>query len=228
MLFIWLWFYPLPWFFILPPPHACPGWETFWLFRSVWIKENIDPSHNLWPNYLHYSSVLTSILFLSPFFPRFKFLFPFPNVRLSPCKSAPTPFLPHFLHLFTSSPSLAPILTNLPLPANVSSPSSMNFAGEKNKNTTMLLPTSALDRSVHLYLRSAPTLLPLYLSHAACCSSLPLKMVTPQSLFTLFGMLSLALSSPSFSPFTLIHFYLWVLGLIRNIDSGIFVWIHTL
>lgn len=53
--------------------------------------------------------------------------------------------------------------------------------------------------SVHLG-SLPPTLLPLYLSYAAC-SSLLLKMVTPQSLFTLFGMLLLAL------PFSYIHFF---------------------
>lgn len=86
---------------------------------------------------------------------------------------------------------------------------SITLRGENTKTPSLLptyLPTSVLDRSVHLYLRSAPTLLPLYLSHAACRSSLPLKMVTPQSLFTLFGMLSLALALLSFLLSTLYLF----------------------
>lgn len=55
----------------------------------ILTKENIDPSHYLWPNYLHYSSVLTYILFFVPPPPHFLFFlffsqFAFASLFISP------------------------------------------------------------------------------------------------------------------------------------------------
>lgn len=195
-------------FWHVPSAFACPGWKTLldssyllYFERKHWSKPWSDQTTCIipvyWPIFYFLSLPLLTFNLISP--PNCICLPTHPHSSLLPPPPAPSFICLHLIWwcgTYSTSincPSKLLSMSPPPPPVPLHDPSPPSFSGGKQK-PPFLLPTSVLDRSVHLYLRSAPTLLPLYLSHAACCSSLPLKMVTPQSLFTLFGMLSLALS----------------------------------
>lgn len=160
-----------------------------------------------WPNSC-ISYVLTYILFFfcSPL-PYFSsaLLFPFPISSFSLCTHLPFP------RLFPNSHTLPYPILCIPCLHPCLHPLCSCFCAWTKCSSDQLAPINRLEPwsmttspfcgnhpslwmicSSPLFLDSS-----LFLSYAAC-SSLLLKMVTPQSLFTLFGMLSLAL-----------YFYYW-------------------
>lgn len=159
-----------------------------------------------WPNSC-ISYVLTCILFLSPPSPptrhsnlfSFCVIFPFYPMLL-PTPPFPSPFLFWLLCdwlalslLQSCLPALHPFMlcawtkTNVPPRTDLSQLTALTHAPWPPHHSTGNHPPLWMICSSPLYLDSS-----LFLSYAAC-SSLLLKMVTPQSLFTLFGMLSLAI-----------------------------------
>lgn len=173
-------------------PLACPGWNTFWQkYCCILTKENIDPSHYLWPNYLHYSSVLTYILFLS--LPLLIFIFPpqfafasqyiFP---LYPHASLPSPFKPpSSLHVLVgggifnpSNQSFFPhhLLLHSPQPLHHGSSSTtcsptpwpttfITLRGENKNHHSSYLPSFWIDLSIS-------TSAPLRLFYLSTCLTL--------------------------------------------------------
>lgn len=173
-----------------------------------------------WPNSC-ISYVLTYILFF--LFPTYFFFllhccFPFPISSFPLCVQLPFPCLcpnshaPPRFTLFSSSLSMFPVF----IPCVHASVLEQNVPRTNLPQLTALKPWSMTTSpfcgnhpslwmicSSPLFLDSS-----LFLSYAAC-SSLLLKMVTPQSLFTLFGMLLLALYFYYWFDFVLFWFFCW-------------------
>lgn len=158
----------------------------------ILTKENIDPSHCLWPNYLHYSSVLTYILFFVP--PSFSLLFIFipPHLHMPSFSSLlPLSLLPPLLlpSIHTASPPSIcrwrifnpinscppPTLTHPPSfpkppPCLLFSPppwptASITLRGEYKNHHSSYLPPFWIDLSIS-------TSAPLRLSYLSTCLTL--------------------------------------------------------
>lgn len=158
-------------------PLACPGWNTFWQkYCCILTKENIDPSHYLWPNYLHYSSVLTYILFLS--LPLLIFIFPpqfafasqyiFP---LYPHASLPSPFKPpSSLHVLVGGGYLTPQINPSSLTTSSYIPPNLSIMALLPPPAPLLHdpPPSSLSGG-----KTKTTIPPTYLRSGSICPSLP-------------------------------------------------------